>query len=102
MGKGNRRHGSSTIIAGHRLVTPIKFVPYANDHPTLSRLRAAAALIPMIQSGLADTKLSREQASSMTLFIEWAASSTPENDVEQQLVNELTVDLAGLKAALEV
>jgi hypothetical protein len=56
----------------------------------------------MIQSGLADTKLSREQASSMTLFIEWAASSTPENDVEQQLVNELTVDLAGLKAALEV
>ena len=69
---------------------------------SLSRLKAAAALIPMIRSGLADTKLSREQASSMTLFIEWAASSTPENDVEQQLVNELTVDLAGLKAALEV
>ena len=56
----------------------------------------------MIRSGLADTKLSREQAASMTSFIEWAASSTPENDVEQQLVNELTVDLAGLKAALEV
>ena len=70
--------------------------------PTLSRLRAAAALIPMIRSGLADTKLSREQAVSMTSFIEWAASSTPENDVEQQLVKELTVDLAGLKAALEV
>lgn len=70
--------------------------------PTLSRLRAADALIPLIQSGLADTKLSREQASSMTLFIEWAASITPENDVEQQLVKKLTVDLAGLKAALEV
>ena len=68
--------------------------------PTLSRLRAAAALIPLIQSGLADTKLSREQASSMTLFIEWAASITPENDVEQQLVNELTVGLAELKFAL--
>ena len=68
--------------------------------PTLSRLRAAAALIPLIQSGLADTKLSREQASSMTLFIEWAASITPENDVEQQLVNELTVGIAGLKLAL--
>ena len=68
----------------------------------LSRLKAAAALIPMIRSGLADTKLSREQASSMTLFIEWAASITPENDVEQQLVKKLTVDLAGLKAALEV
>ena len=68
----------------------------------LSRLKAAAALIPMIRSGLADTKLSREQAASMTSYIEWAASSTPEDDVEQQLVNELTVDLAGLKAALEV
>ena len=70
--------------------------------PKVSRLRAAAALIPMIRSGLADTKLSREQAVSMTSFIEWAASSMPENDVEQQLVKELTVDLAGLKAALEV
>ena len=68
--------------------------------PTLSRLRAAAALIPMIQSGLADTKLSREQAASMTSFIEWAASSTPEDDVEQQLVNELTVGLAELKFAI--
>ena len=68
--------------------------------PTLSRLRAAAALIPLIQSGLADTKLSREQAASMTSFIEWAASSTPEDDVEQQLVNELTVGIAGLKLAL--
>ena len=68
----------------------------------LSRLKAAAALIPMIRSGLADTKLSREQAASMTSYIEWAASSTPEDDVEQQLVKKLTVDLAGLKAALEV
>ena len=68
--------------------------------PTLSRLRAAAALIPLIQSGLADTKLSREQASSMTLFIEWAASITPENDVEQRLVNELNAGLSSLKATL--
>jgi hypothetical protein len=35
-----------------------------------------------------------------TLLIEWAASSTPEDDVEQQLVNELTVGIAGLKLAL--
>ena len=74
----------------------------ALSSPALSRLRAAAALIPMIQSGLADMKLSREQAASMTSFIEWAASSTPEDDVEQQLVNELTVGIAGLKSALEV
>jgi len=56
----------------------------------------------MIRSGLADTKLSREQALSMTSFIEWAASGTPENEIEQQLVNEVTVGLAGLKATLEV
>ena len=36
----------------------------------------------------------------MTSFIEWAASGTPENDVEQQLVNELTVGLAELKFAI--
>lgn len=66
----------------------------------LSRLKAAAALIPMIRSGLAGTKLSREQAESMTSFLEWAASSTPEDDVEQQFVNELTVGIAGLKFSL--
>ena len=69
---------------------------------TLNRLRAAAALVPIIQSGLADSKLSRDRANQMANFIEWAASITPENDVEQQLVKKLTVDLAGLKAALEV
>ena len=68
--------------------------------PALSRLRAAAALIPMIRSGLVDAKLPRVQAVSMTSFIEWAASGTPENDVEQQLVNELTVGLAELKFAI--
>ena len=36
----------------------------------------------------------------MTSFIEWAANSTPENDVEQRLVNELNVGLSSLKATL--
>ena len=69
---------------------------------SLSRLKAAAALIPMIRSGLADTKLSREQAASMTSFIEWAASCTPVNDVEQQLVTKLTAGLVDLKSRLEL
>lgn len=68
--------------------------------PALSRLNAAAALIPVIQSGLADTKLSREQAASMTSFIEWAASSEAENAAEQKLLEELTAGLESLKAAL--
>ena len=70
--------------------------------PTLGRLRAAVALLPMIRSGLTDTKLSREQAASMTSFIEWAASCTPVNDVEQQLVTELTAGLVDLKSRLEL
>ena len=69
--------------------------------PTLSRLRAAAALIPMIQSGLADTKLSREQASSMTLFIKWAASTPAENPAEQKLLNEVIAGLSRLQDALD-
>ena len=68
---------------------------------TLSRLRAAAALIPMIQSGLADTKLSREQASSMTLFIEGAASTPAENPAEQKLLNEVIAGLSRLQDALD-
>lgn len=68
--------------------------------PALSRLNAAAALIPVIQSGLADTKLSREQAASMTSFIEWAASSEAENAAEQKLLEDLTAGLESLKVAL--
>ena len=68
--------------------------------PALSRLNAAAALIPVIQSGLADTKLSREQAASMTSIIEWAASSEVENAAEQKLLEDLTAGLERLKVAL--
>ena len=68
--------------------------------PTFSRLNAAAALIPVIQSGLADTKLSRERAASMTAFIEWATTTVPENSAEQKLLHELTAGLESLKAAL--
>lgn len=67
---------------------------------TFSRLNAAAALIPVIQSDLADIKLSRERVVSMTSFIEWVASSKPENAAEQQWVDELRAGLASLKAAL--
>ena len=68
--------------------------------PTFSRLNAAAALIPVIQSGLADTKLSRERAASMTAFIEWVTTTEPENSAEQKLLDELTAGLESLKAAL--
>ena len=40
--------------------------------PEFNRLRAAAALIPIIEAGLADSKLSVERAALMALFCEWA------------------------------
>ncbi len=70
--------------------------------PTLSRLKAAAALIPFIQSGLADSKLSRDRAACMAAFVEWAANITPVSDVEQRLVDDLTASLSDLKAAIGI
>jgi len=70
--------------------------------PTLSRLKAAAALLPFIQSGLADSKLSPDQAACMAAFVEWAANITPDSDFEQRLVDDLTASLSGLKAAIGI
>ena len=67
----------------------------------LNRLRAAAAPIPIIQSGFTDTKLSRERAVGMIAFIEWAASTPAENPVEQQLLNEVITGLSHLKEVLD-
>ena len=71
-----------------------------NTPQTLNRLRAAAALIPVILAGLSDSKISRERAAHMSAFVEWAASSAPGNDLEQKLVNEITTGLASLQTAL--
>lgn len=71
-----------------------------NTPQTINRLRAAAALVPVILAGLADSKISRERAAHMSAFVEWAASTTPGNEVEQKLVNEITNGLASLKTSL--
>ncbi len=67
----------------------------------LSRLKSAVALIPIIQSGIDDKRLSRERAVSMISFIEWAASTKAEYPVEQQLLNEVFAGLTHLKHALD-
>ena len=49
--------------------------------PELNRLRAAAGLIPIIESGLTDSKLSAERAALMASFCEWTTekrSTDPE------------------------
>ena len=69
--------------------------------PQLNRLRAASALIPIIQSGLANAKLSRDRAAQMTQFVEWTTHCTPEDAAEQALVDEVTMGLHNLKSTLE-
>lgn len=53
------------------------------ETPTLevgiARLRAAAALIPIIESGLANAKLAPERAALMAEFCGWARKSAPDN-----------------------
>ena len=73
----------------------------AAEHSKLNRLRAAAALIPIIQSDFADKKLSRERAVNMISFIEWTASTPAENPAEQKLLNEVIAGLSRLKDALD-
>lgn len=43
--------------------------------PERNRLRAASALIPIIESGLDDGKLSEDKARQMICFCEWALGS---------------------------
>ncbi len=43
--------------------------------PERNRLRAAAALIPIIESGLNDGKLATDRAVQMAYFCQWAMNS---------------------------
>ena len=47
-----------------------KLVPIAT--PAINRLRAAAALIPIIESGLVSSRISVERATTMATFCEWS------------------------------
>lgn len=68
--------------------------------PELNRLRAAIALIPIIESGLAGANISRERAVEMTRFCEWAATCSPEGEAESRLLATLSTKLLRLKCVL--
>lgn len=55
--------------------------------PELNRLRAAAGLIPIIETGLADGKLSIERAALMVSFCDWAVTFAAQNSEQQRLVD---------------
>jgi len=62
--------------------------------PEINRLRAAAALIPIIESGLLESRLSVERAALMASFCEWAVEK-PSDDPEVAKLAETVGD--GLK-----
>ncbi len=67
--------------------------------PLLNRLRAAAALIPIIESGLSDRTLSQERAALMASFCEWAntvETTTPEELRLAETVGQGLIRLQGL------
>ena len=70
--------------------------------PILNRLRAAAALPALIESGLRDSKLAKERAALMAEFCLWAQETAPKDDpVAAGLVREIEDGLARVKTLLE-
>jgi hypothetical protein len=68
--------------------------------PEINRLRAAAALIPIIEAGLADSKLSVERAALMASFCEWTMGM-PGNDAEaSRLLKSIGRGLERIRVAL--
>lgn len=65
--------------------------------PELNRLRAASALIPIIESGLAESKLSAERAALTASFCEWAAEITPSDPEESKLSESIFRGVERLK-----
>jgi hypothetical protein len=66
----------------------------------LNRLRAAAGLIPIIESGLADQKISHERASHMAIFCQWATQKIPDDPVALDLADTVSAGLQRLKTRL--
>lgn len=72
----------------------------SSPNAELNRLRAAVALIPIIESGLSDSKLSVERAALMASFCEWAAAVKLDTPEAIKLSQSLSAGLARLKTVL--
>jgi hypothetical protein len=68
--------------------------------PEINRLRAAAALIPIIESGLADSRLSVERAALMASFCEWTVEKPSDDPSVAKLAETVDVGLKRIKMAL--
>lgn len=70
--------------------------------PELNRLRAAAALIPIIESGLADSKLTGERASLMAAFCEWTTEKPGSDPEAEKLASKIKDGLSRLQVRLGI
>ena len=70
--------------------------------PEINRLRAAAALIPIIESGLIDSKLSTSRASLMASFCEWTTENISSDPHVVKLAQTVEIGLKRVKATLAV
>jgi hypothetical protein len=70
--------------------------------PELNRLGAAIGLIPIIESGLRDGKLTTERAALMASFCEWALTVTPGDDDAPRLAEAVVKGLQRLRLQMEM
>ena len=68
--------------------------------PEINRLRAAAALIPIIESGLVASKISIERAAFMASFCEWTVESPSIDPHAVKLAAAIGTGLKRVKAVL--
>jgi len=68
--------------------------------PQINRLRAAAALIPIIESGLLASKLSIERASLMASFCEWTVETPSDDPDVAKLAEAVGTGLKRIKMVL--
>ena len=68
--------------------------------PEINRLRAAAALIPIIESGLLESKLSVDRAALMASFCEWTTENVPDDPEVAKLAETVGNGLKRIKMAL--
>ena len=68
--------------------------------PEINRLRAAAALIPIIESGLLASKLSIERAAVMASFCEWTTENSLDDPDMVKLAETVGNGLKRIKMAL--
>lgn len=68
--------------------------------PEINRLRAAAALIPIIEVGLTDSRLSVKRAALMASFCEWSTEKLSDDPEAIRLAETVASGMKRLRSVL--